>query len=139
MIPPERSASERYAAVRFNSAAPIDQRLDLIDGAIAASERVSESLRRRAYDDGHRAASAGRSLLRELMSSVRRDADPIFVNTVARLYVYMHGQLSRAVIQNLPAASDEVTRLLRHERDAWERRRRNPGSGPAAISANAVA
>jgi len=135
----ERRASDRYAEVRFASGSPIDQRLDLIDGAIVAAERLADALRRRDFEAVHAVAATGRSLLLELMSSLRADADPVFANTIARLYVYMHGQLSRAVTQNMPAAADEVVRLLAHEREAWQaRRRRADGSAPAS-SANAVA
>lgn len=139
MTTPERWASDRYASVRFGSAAPLDQRLALIDGAITAAERVAGSLRNRSFDEGHRAAAAGRSLLMELMSTLRADADPVFANTVARLYVYMHGQLSRAMIQNMPTAADEVVRLLAHERTAWESRRRSAPGAAIASSTNAVA
>lgn len=139
MNEPHRAASDRYASVRFHSAAPVEQRLELVDGAKVAAERVADSLRQRAFDEGHRAAATGRALLVELMSSLRADADPVFANTVARLYVYMHGQLSRAVIQNMPAAADEVVRLLSQERRAWESRRDASRPNTAASPTNAVA
>ncbi len=136
----DRHASDRYASVRFQSAAPLEQRLEVIDGAVLACERTAASLRARDFESGQRHAAAGRGLLMELMASLRGDAHPAFASTASRLYVYMHGQLSRAVIQNMPAAAEEVARLLRHERAAWESRRRAAAAGSAApLATDAVA
>jgi len=117
----ERS-SDRYAQTAFASAAPIQQRLAMLDGAIRAAQRTAHAIRTKAPEDAHRCASIGRALMLELLATLRHDGAAPPSPSWRALLVHAHGRLSRAIAQHDAADADQCGSLLAKERDAWHAR-----------------
>ena len=78
MIERNRSAARTsravYATTRFNSSTPLQQRISLLDGAIAAALGTAVALERGALDDAHDNAAICRGLLLERACMLRGPA-----------------------------------------------------------------
>lgn len=134
-----------YLRTKVLSATPEELRLMLLDGAIKFARQGRDGLARRDYEATFNGISQSRSIVLELMTSIRADTDPALADTVRALYGFMYKHLLEASFEKDLAKVDEVIELLEYERETWvmlmdqlARARATPGTtASGSVSVNA--
>ena len=132
--------ANHYAASSLISADPVQQRLMLLDGAIAAAISAADAIERNALDEAHDRAAICRGLLLELTTMLRTEAPSPVAGAMNGLTVYLHGLMVRCTTQREAAHARTVARLLESERNAWaDRLRMLPRTGATPEPARGAA
>ncbi len=108
-----------YLRTKVMTASPAELRLLLFDGAIKFALQGREGLAQRDFEKSYEGLSQAKSILMELITSLRPEVDPELCSRLSGLYTYMYRQLMEASLERKPEMVDEVVELLEYERETW--------------------
>jgi len=113
-------AASSYRQVGVQSGTPLELVVMLYDGALRFVAAAQAALERR--DIAARAAAVSRALaiLSELQSTLDLERGGELAERLDQLYTYLTGRLVDASFHQDANALEEVARLLRPLRDAWQ-------------------
>ena len=113
------STANAYLRTRVFTAPPEELRLMLLDGAIRFALQGREGLARKDFEAAHNGLSQCRTIILELLTTMRPDADPDLCTRVRSLYTFLFSELVEASFEKSLARIDEVVKLLQYERETW--------------------
>ncbi|TVQ29814.1 MAG: flagellar export chaperone FliS [Phycisphaeraceae bacterium] len=108
-----------YLRTKVMTASPAELRLLLIEGAIKFSRQGRDGLAEKDYEACYNGLSQAKSILLELMSSLRPEIDPELCSQLSSLYTFMYRRLLDAMMEKKPEIVDEVVSLLEYDRETW--------------------
>ena len=111
--------ADAYLRSKVLSARPEELRLMLIEGAIKFARQGSEGLATRNWELSYNGLSRAKSILLELISSLRPEIAPDICQKLSALYMYMYRRLLDANLEKNPKIVDEVVDLLEYDRETW--------------------
>lgn len=144
MLSPQANA---YLRTQVMSASPEELRLMLLDGAVKFATQGVDGLEAKDYELSFAGFSRARDIVLELMTTIRREADPELADRVKAVYAFIYQELVEASFEKDVARARKTVELLQFERETWamlmdrlasERRSGAPGAptgSPAAPSA----
>lgn len=91
----------------------------LLDGAIKFARQGRDGLVAKNYDLVHTGFSRCRSILLELVNSMRPEVDPELCARLSGLYMFMFRELLEASHERNAARADKVIELLEYDRETW--------------------
>lgn len=115
---PQDKASA-YLRSKVFSASPEELRLMLIDGAIRFARVGREGLAAKNWEQSYSGLSQAKSIVMELVVSLRPEIAPELCAKLSGLYLFMYRRLVDANLEKSPEIVDEVIRLLEFERETW--------------------
>jgi flagellar protein FliS len=118
--PPAASpGADAYLATKVMSASHEELRMMLIDGAIKFCRQGRDALARGDFEGCHAGYSKCRSILLELISSMRPEVDPELCSRLSGLYVFMFRELLESSHERKTDRADKVLALLEYDRESW--------------------
>jgi len=126
-----------YLRTKVMTASPAELRLLLIEGAIKFSRQGRDGLAAKDYEACYNGLSQAKSIILELMSSLRPEVDPELCSQLSSLYTFMFRRLLDAMLEKKPEIVDEVVSLLEYDRETWmllmeKMAKEQASGGPAA-------
>ncbi len=125
-----------YLRTRVLTAGPIELRMMLLEGAVKFAMQGRDGLARKDFEAMFTGLTQCRSIITELMTTIRDDVDPDLAAKVRALYTFLFTEITTASMEkNLPRL-DKVIQLLEYERETWgllmQRVASERGSAPAS-------
>jgi flagellar biosynthetic protein FliS len=117
----QSSATDRYLQTEVLTASPQKLQRMLLDAAIRSAERAGRHLDAEKFDEAHDALVHAQQVVTELLSGLKRDANPPLAGKRAALYVFVFRSLVDAGIGRDRKKLDDALRILRIERETWRR------------------
>lgn len=123
-------SARAYLRTRVLTASPEELRLMLLDGALKFARQGRQGL----LDGDRSAAQTGlarcRSIVLELLTSVRADIDPSLAANVRAIYAFLFRELTAIARSGELPRLDRVLELLEYERETWVLLMRRLGRAP---------
>lgn len=116
---PGTAAAEMYLATKVLTASPEELRLMLIDGALKFCRQGRDALVRGDYEGCHNGYSRCRSILLELVSTMRPEIDADLCSRLSGIYMFMFRELLESSHKRDVAKADRVLELLEYDRESW--------------------
>lgn len=91
----------------------------LLEGAIKFARQGQEGLLRKDFEAMFNGVSQARSIVLELMTSMRADVDPKIAEQVKSVYSFMYKHLLEASFEKDAEKVGDVVDLLEYERETW--------------------
>jgi flagellar protein FliS len=114
-----QDTASAYLTTKVMTASPEELRLMLLDGAIKFTRQGREGLAAKNFEMVHHGFSRARSILLELVNSMRREVDPALCDRLSGLYMFMFRELFEAGHSRDVARADKVIELLEYDRETW--------------------
>lgn len=108
-----------YLKTRVLTASPEELRLLLLDGAIKFARQGREAIDRKDFEGIYNGVSQCRSIVAELVTSIRDDADPELAERIRSVYTFMFRELIDIGLNRDGPRLDRVIELLEYERETW--------------------
>lgn len=108
-----------YLRTKVFTASPAELRLMLIEGAIKFARQGRDGLAEGDHEKTYQGLSRSKSIILELMNSLRPEIDHDLCENLTALYTYMYKRLIEANLEKDPAIVDEVISLLEYDRETW--------------------
>lgn len=108
-----------YLRTKVMTAPPEELRLMLLDGAIRFGKQAAEGLRSRNHELAHAGFTQARSIVVELMTTMRPEVDPELCERVRSLYGFIFRQLVDASLERDESKLEKAMEVLAYERDTW--------------------
>ncbi|MCE2653234.1 MAG: flagellar export chaperone FliS [Planctomycetaceae bacterium] len=118
-MPSDPAATNAYLANKVLSAKPEELRLMLLDGALKFCRQGRDAMERKDYEGVFNGFQRTRSILVELISTMKPDPDPSLYQRLSSLYLFMISHLLEASHSKDVAKANEVIKLLEYERETW--------------------
>jgi flagellar protein FliS len=118
-MPPPPPAANAYLTTKVMTASPEELRLMLIEGAIKFARQGREGLAGGNFEAVHNGFSRCRSILLELVNSMRPEVDPELCERLSGLYMFMFRSLLEAAHERSLPKADKVIELLEYDRETW--------------------
>jgi flagellar protein FliS len=115
----ENATVNAYLRTKVLTAPPEQLRLMLIEGAIKFTRQGVEAMKAKDWEGVYNGYSQARSIVLELMNSVRPDVDPELCTRVSSLYLFLFQQLVDSGFEKDTAKGEKVIELLEYERETW--------------------
>ena len=144
---PPNTSVNAYLRTQVLTASPEQLRLMLLDGAIRFIRQGRAGLAEKNFEASYDGFTKCRSILIELLNSMRPDVDPDLCARVSGLYTFIYQVTVEASLEKDIAKADKAIQMLDFERETWvlamdklteERRREASGDGEAAPAATAT-
>ncbi|MBX3365470.1 MAG: flagellar protein FliS [Phycisphaeraceae bacterium] len=119
MNPPDTTSANTYLRTRVLTASPEELRLMLLDGAVKFARQGREAIERKDYEGIYSGVSQCRSIVAELITSIRDDVDPTLAERVRGVYMFLFRELLEVGMSRDGARLDRVIELLEYERETW--------------------
>ena len=116
---PTVTNANAYLRTKVLTASPEELRLMLLDGAIKFARQGSDGLARRDFEASFTGLSQARSIITELIVTIRPEADPALAERVKSLYTFLYTELVEASLSKDSKRVDRVIELLEFERETW--------------------
>jgi flagellar protein FliS len=110
---------EQYRNAQIETASPDRLLLMLYDGAIRFLGQAREALSHNEIEKANHLINRVQDIIAELMSTLNFEVGEVSHN-LFRLYEYMNYRLVEANLKKDPAPTEEVERMLRDLREAWQ-------------------
>ena len=123
-----------YLKSRVMSASPAELRLLLIEGAIRFCDQARSGIAEGNPEMIFTGFSKARAIITELISGLNPDVDPDLYQRLTGLYTFMFTRLVDASSEKSVVIIEEVTELLRYERETWSLLVENLASENAAAA-----
>lgn len=91
----------------------------LLDGAVKFARQGREAIERKDYEGIYSGVSQCRSIVAELITSIRDDVDPTLAERVRGVYMFLFRELLEVGMSRDGARLDRVIELLEYERETW--------------------
>lgn len=108
-----------YLRTQVMSASPEELRMMLLDGAVKFATQGCEGLEAKDYEASFAGFSRARDIVLELMTTIRRDADPELADRVRAVYAFIYQELVESSFEKDPVRGRKVVELLDYERETW--------------------
>lgn len=108
-----------YLKARVLTASPEELRLMLLDGAIKFAKQGRAGLAGKDYEASFNGISQARSIVLELLTSIRDEFDPDLAGKVRSLYTFLYTELTNASLEKSVSKIDKVVQILEYERETW--------------------
>lgn len=135
----QTAKSDAYLRTKVLTAGPEEIRLMLLDGAIKFARQGRDGLLAKDYEKSYEGLSQARSIIMELIVTIRGDVDPDLADRVRGLYTYMFNELVDASFGKAPQKVDEVIKLLEYERETWAMLMKQVAAEKSGEAPNALA
>lgn len=119
MHPQEAANANAYLRTKVLTASPEQLRLMLIEGAIKFARQGRDGLVAKDFEAVFNGFSKCRSILVELICTMRPEVDPDLCDRVSGLYTFMMKTLLEASHERDLAKADKVIELLEYDRQTW--------------------
>lgn len=116
---PTVNNANAYLRTKVLTASPEELRLMLLDGAIKFARQGRDGLARRDFEASFTGLSQARSIITELIVTIRPEADPVLAERVKSLYTFLYTELVEASLSKDFGRVDRVIELLEFERETW--------------------
>jgi flagellar protein FliS len=108
-----------YLKSKVMSASPAELRLLLIEGAVRFCDQARSGIEEGNPEMIFTGFSKARAIITELISGLNPEVDPELYERLTGLYTFMFTRLVDASSEKSIEIIDEVTELLRYERETW--------------------
>ena len=125
---------EQYRNAQIETASPDRLLLMLYDGAIRFLGQAREALSRKEIERSNHLLNRVQDIIAELMSTLDFEAGEIS-RSLFRLYEYMNYRLIEANAKKDPAPAEEVERMFRDLREAWQQAAQMARAGSSKVTA----
>lgn len=125
---------EQYRNAQIETASPDRLLIMLYDGAIRFLGQAREALSHQELERANNLINRVQDIIAELMSTLNFDAGEIS-HHLFRLYEYMNYRLIEANLRKDPAPAEEVERMLRDLREAWQQAAQIARAGSSKVPA----
>lgn len=115
----ESSTANAYLRTKVLSASREELRLMLIDGALKFARQGREGFVTKNFEQSFNGISQCRSIVMELLTTIKPEYDPDLCEKVKALYSWMYSQLVEASMEKNIQKLDGVIQLLEYERETW--------------------
>jgi len=112
-------SANAYLRTKVMTASPAQLRLMLIEGAIRFARQGREGLAEKDFEACYNGFSQAKSIILELINSLRPEIDPDLCSKLSGLYTFMYRRLLEASMEKDPEIADEVIELLEYDRETW--------------------
>lgn len=112
-------SANAYLRTKVMSASPEELRLMLLEGAIKFARQGHDGLMRKDFEAMFNGISQCRSIVLELMTSIRGDVEPKLAEQVKAVYSFMYTHLLEASFEKDAEKAAKVIDLLEYERETW--------------------
>ena len=123
-----------YVRTKIMTASREELRLLLIEGCLDFLRSGREAMARKDWEAVYKGFSDAKSILVELMNSLKQDVAPELCTNLRNLYTYMYTTVTEGSFEKDTAKIDEVIRLMEYERETWvmlmEKLRAERGGAP---------
>lgn len=113
------NATEEYLLTSVMTAPPERLHLLVVEAALRYARIGREALEARRRDRSFAALSKSRECVAEMLSSLRSDLNPELADRLKSLFLFCHGQLLRADLEQEPQHASDAIRILEIHRDTW--------------------
>jgi len=115
----EHNQSSEYLRTRVMTASAEELRLMLLEGAIKFARQGRAGLEASDLERAVEGVSQCRSIVAELLSSIRPEHDPALADRVRSVYTFMYRELMEVGVTRDVPRLDRVIELLEYERETW--------------------
>lgn len=113
------TSANAYLRTRILSATPEQLRLMLLDGAIKFASQARHGIEAGDHEAIYNGISRCRSIVVELLSTIRADVDAEIADRVRAVYSFLVTELIEVGLEKEIARLDGVIRILEYERETW--------------------
>jgi flagellar protein FliS len=113
------SAATMYQHNQVTNADPVELIILLYNGALFRIAQGRQRLQEQNLLHAGLAISKAQAIVGELRQSLNVEMGGDIAKNLDRLYVYLHGLMVKATIENRPEPLDEAAKLLTELRGAW--------------------
>lgn len=115
----QQASSMAYLRTRVMSATQEELRLMLLDGAIKFARQGRDGLAKKDYEASYNGFTQARSIVLELINSMRPEVAPELCQKLSSLYTFIYTEMIEASLEKDVSRADEAIRLLEYERETW--------------------
>lgn len=127
-----------YLRTRVLTAGPLELRMMLLEGAVKFAIQGRDGLARKDFEAMFTGLTQCRSIITELMTTIRDDVDPDLAGKVRSLYSFLFTEITTASMEKSVSRLDKVIELLEYERETWSLLMQRVASDRGATPASGV-
>jgi len=114
-------ASDEYLRNAVMTATPEQLQLMLYDGAIRFATQARDAIAVRDYETSCEKLIRAQQIVIQMQSGLNHEANPTLCGRLAALYDFIYRRLVDANMTRNTAAIDDALKILRHQRETWQR------------------
>lgn len=115
----DNAPANAYLRTKVMTASPEELRLLLLDGALRFANQAKQGMLTKDHESSYSGFSQCRTIVLELLNTIRPEHDPELAARVRSLYAFMYAELVSASTERDIKRLDTVIELLEYERETW--------------------
>ena len=123
----DASAGKSYLATEAMTATPQKLQLMLIEAAIRTAERTRQAWRDEDHEKACDSLIQAQQVMSELLGALNPEVDANLTGRVASVYLFVFRRLTEAGVERSEEKLDDAVRILKIERETWQKVCQQPG------------